>query len=688
VDQDDLNSLMNRLDSGRHTPRAKLADPDVEAWWRDLAQVPLDSLVHVARAAGHRGWTVPMGDIAVSRLLKHAHGRPPVEQEALRLVVVAPDVDGDGRVRVPELAPPGCAVLVLGQSPRMFESRSLNEGGQGTRSTWQRLQIEGPGMAPGLSPERVASVRRVWQLLTLAQLLGAAARCHELAIAHARTRVAFGQPIGAYQAVSHRAANASVHIQGADALIREAWGTALDVSKPTMASELAVRHTMRVLPDIVHMSGETLGAVGYFEEHEFPALFRTVHAGLARIRPSLASDTQVFAQLVQSAGAGLPTLEEGEEALRFRAEVADFASRHELARDAVVHLDNIEDRSNDQIAAEAASLGYLTLGWPVEYGGADAPFAHQLALAEELTYRRVPLGARVDSDLVGTAIFKHGGEAQREHFLPIIASGQLNYYTAYSELEFGSDLAQVQTRASREGDDWVIHGRKAWGTRAQNAEYAWLLARTSDNEDAPHRGLTMFLAPCRGVDGWRFDEHVGLNGEISCTTYFDGMRVPDLYRIGDVDQGWRVLMSSLAKIRIFMANSAASMNRHLDDVLVELRRRGSEMADRTDGGAAARALEIAAKIQVARILVRATSSASDAKLAPAVAKLVACEVYRDLSEWAFELFGWESVLTEGQEGAVLGGSVEYNLRYTLMQTLAGGTPDIQRNQIARMLALG
>src|SRR5207247_2067213 len=171
---------------------------------------------------------------------------------------------------------------------------------------------------------------------------------------------------------------------------------------------------------------------------------------------------------------------------------------------------------------------------------------------------------------IGNAIVGHGTEEQKECFLPLVAEGRLPFYLAYSEPAVGSDLANLRTRAVRDGDEWVIDGQKLWGTNAHRAGWCWLAARTDPEAEPPHRGITVFLFSVPRP-GWELQQHVSLAGEISCTTFLDRVRVPDADRVGEVDGGWRVITDALASERMVMGGVTAQVHRKLDDLLAELR---------------------------------------------------------------------------------------------------------------------
>ncbi|MDT4911399.1 MAG: 3-oxocholest-4-en-26-oyl-CoA dehydrogenase alpha subunit, partial [Pseudonocardiales bacterium] len=145
------------------------------------------------------------------------------------------------------------------------------------------------------------------------------------------------------------------------------------------------------------------------------------------------------------------------------------------------------------IVRQMGADGWLTLGWPEEYGGRGGSALDQLIFTDEAAVAGAPVPF-LTINTVGPTIMRFGTPEQRAFFLPKIAAGELHFAIGYSEPGAGTDLASLRTRAVLDGDDYVINGQKMWTSLIQYADYVWLACRT-DPEAPKHRGLSMLIVP-------------------------------------------------------------------------------------------------------------------------------------------------------------------------------------------------
>ncbi|WP_433189996.1 acyl-CoA dehydrogenase family protein [Actinoallomurus sp. CA-150999] len=685
-------------------PRACTAGEDrdgglLRAVWQDGARHgwtaladdrALDAVVAATARLGRVACPLPLMDVYVTATLLSDDG------ELVRAItagdvrpVAATGTAGSSSVRFVEAA--SCAthvLLVLDGEVVLREIAAVTETPGLARPHWADVELSGAitwRAAPGRDATEQA--KALLRLGLAARAAGAAERTVEYSIAHAKERVAFGRPIGAFQAVSHRAVDGATAMTASRALIREAVdGYLADRRTWPLAAEIAVRFAAPAAVEAQFGAHHTLAASGYFEEHDAPWLFRRVNADVSALDGIALRAGDVADMLIDSTE-GLPVPELGERAERFREEVRRFAEPFRPAA-AVVHFD---DRNDQKLREAAVEGGYLTLSWPASAGGREATVEEQMVLSEELAYQRIHVMGKGAADLLGKAIIRHGSPEQQARYLPLLASGNFPFYLGYSEPEVGSDLAGLRTTAVRDGDDWIVNGRKMWGTGAHRAEWVWLATRTDPHATPPHAGITVFLTR---VDrpGFEVRQHTALSGEISCSTFFDDFRVPDADRVGEVNGGWKVIGEALAQERVAMANTASHLLRLMDDMLAEIRKdpEGTVGA----AGSAKRHLisELAARLQASRVLVNASVRATaktggGARLEAPMAKILATQLLEDFSEAALRVFGPAAALGENVAGVPGRGAFEYNLRLSIKQVVGGGTIDIQRNLVARALGL-
>ncbi len=553
---------------------------------------------------------------------------------------------------------------------------------------WSRVRL-GDSVA-----EREIDIAQADRALVLTRLgkaaraLAAAEYAHEMAIEHAKNRKQFGKVIGSFGAVQQRTAQCHIEIRSANLLLDDAVRALQAGSAQALfAAELAIGHIAAIAPRVQLGAHHTLAAIGYFEEHEAPWLFRRVHADVTLLGPLELHRGTVGDYLVET-GARLPAANLGETGEAFRRELLDFIAERG-ARDGAPTPVTPDHRT----VAAMAERGWFGFAWPSEYGGRNATLAEEVVLNEEVTYNRVGATKALGSVmLLGGSILRHGTEEQKRMFLPIIAAGEMNFCLGYSEPEAGSDLASLRTSAVRDGAEWVINGQKLWTTTGQEADWVWLAVRTDPEAVPRHAGISVFLVPM-DTPGITIAQHRALSGEISCTVFYDNVRVPDSARVGEVNGGWKVIVDALAGERITMGNIAAALQRQLDDLVDFVR--ADDQAIAGPRGSAKRGLinDLAVRVQANRALVNAAvGSASElsAMFDAAMAGVMGGDLAEDFGEATLAIFGPAAALSRhSAELAAVpgGGAFEYGLRQSIMYVVGGGTNDVQRGLIARGLGL-
>jgi alkylation response protein AidB-like acyl-CoA dehydrogenase len=188
---------------------------------------------------------------------------------------------------------------------------------------------------------------------------------------------------------------------------------------------------------------------------------------------------------------------------------------------------------------------WVGLSWPVEYGGRGADLAQQIIFNEE--YARAGAPARISffgEGLFAPTLIQFGTDEQKQRFLPKIQAVEELWCQGFSEPNAGSDLANIQTRATLDGDEWVITGQKVWTTLAHRADWCFVVCRT-DPESSSHHGLSYLLCPMHqpGVEVRPLKQLTG-SSEFN-EVFFDGARTAKANVLGPVGEGWKVAMATL-----------------------------------------------------------------------------------------------------------------------------------------------
>ncbi|MGK2965180.1 MAG: acyl-CoA dehydrogenase family protein [Tepidiformaceae bacterium] len=183
--------------------------------------------------------------------------------------------------------------------------------------------------------------------------------------------------------------------------------------------------------------------------------------------------------------------------------------------------------------------GWIAPHWPKEYGGAGMSPTEQFIFNEEMAEARAPSMGGSGLNLIGPVIILYGTDEQKKEHLPKITSGERYWCQGYSEPGSGSDLASLQTRAIRDGDDYVLNGQKIWTSGAHQAD--WIFALTRTDPDAPkHRGISMFVFDMK-TPGVSTRPLVNMAGHHEFNeTFFEDVRVPATNMIGEENRGWYV----------------------------------------------------------------------------------------------------------------------------------------------------
>ncbi|MFO1169114.1 MAG: acyl-CoA dehydrogenase [Rhodoblastus sp.] len=336
-----------------------------------------------------------------------------------------------------------------------------------------------------------------------------------------------------------------------------------------------------------------------------------------------------------------------------------------------------------------ADAGFACLTWPKEYGGRSAtPIQRVIWDQEEGKYGALSAPFQIGQGMCGPTVMAYATEEQKRRYLPPLASGEEVWCQLFSEPAGGSDLAGLRTKAEKDGDDWVINGQKIWTTGAHFCDYGILITRT-DPTLPKHKGLTMFFLDMKspGVEVRPIKQASGHSGFNE--VYFTNVRIPDAQRLGKVNDGWNVSLTTLMNERFSIGARLATGVPEFFDFAS-----GIKMADGTpaidDKAVRENLATWAARANGLKYTAyRAISSLSRGERPGpenSIGKLVAAPMMQDIAMYALEL--------QGQMGAVArddaspAGKLYQMLYGAIGMRIAGGTDEVMRNIIAeRVLGL-
>ncbi len=339
--------------------------------------------------------------------------------------------------------------------------------------------------------------------------------------------------------------------------------------------------------------------------------------------------------------------------------------------------------------------GWNGIAWPRKYGGRGASLIEQAIFAEEMARARAPEGLNIiGRNLVATTLLHHGSEEQRQRFLPKIISGEEVWCQGFSEPNAGSDLASVRCKAERDGDEFVVNGQKIWTSFAQYAQWCILLCRT-DPSLPKHKGIS-FLLVDMSTPGISIRPLKQISGECEFNeTFFDDVRVPAANLVGELNEGWKIAMTTLAYER----GPEDALGRQIRfkqdlDLLLDTARKLER-----NGGTAIEEPAIRQKlaktiveIEIMRLnCLRNFSKALKGiprGAESSVNKLYWSHATQGLFETALEVLGPQAIIDGNDPLAMADGRFQLAFLRSKAFTIYSGSSEIQRNIIAeRMLGL-
>ena len=333
-----------------------------------------------------------------------------------------------------------------------------------------------------------------------------------------------------------------------------------------------------------------------------------------------------------------------------------------------------------------AERGWIAPAWPKQYGGLGASYIEQMIFSEELAYHRAPGGGRVFGvGMIGPTLIVHGTEEQKAEHLPGITGGTVLWCQGYSEPGAGSDLASLQTKAVRDGDDYIVNGQKIWTTQAHLADWMFLLART-DQEAPKHKGISFFLLDMK-TPGITVRPLVNMAGRHEFNeVFFEDVRVPAKNLVGGENRGWYVAMTLLDFERSSVG-SIASNKRVLEEICAfakETRHNGATVLEVP--WIRHKLAELWVETEVSRMMSYRVAAMQQKGQVPnyeaSVVKVFATEASQRMYNFGTKMLGLYGQLAEDSKWVRLKGRIENGYLSSVAPTIYSGSSEIQRNIIA------
>jgi alkylation response protein AidB-like acyl-CoA dehydrogenase len=375
----------------------------------------------------------------------------------------------------------------------------------------------------------------------------------------------------------------------------------------------------------------------------------------------------------------LSTLSEEEE--MFREAVRDFAEAEIAPR--VGDMDKNQAFDAD-LLPQLFELGLMGIEVPEDMGGAGSTFFTSILVVEELSRVDPSIGVLVDvqNTLFINAILSWGSEAQKEHYLPLLATNTVGAY-ALSEAGSGSDAFALTCRATQDGDDWIINGQKLWITNGKEAGVFVVFANV--NPDAGYKGITAFLVET-GVEGFtvgKKEDKLGIRASSTTELLFENVRIPPEKVLGEVGKGYKVAIETLNEGRIGIGAQMVGLAQGaLDHTVKYVQER--EQFGRTIGsfqGVQFQLAQMATEIEAARLLIynaaRLKDSGKPFLAEAAMGKLYSSQVAARVTSTAVDLHGGYGFTREYP--------VEKLYRDAKVGAIYEGTSNMQLQTIAKIL---
>ncbi len=376
-----------------------------------------------------------------------------------------------------------------------------------------------------------------------------------------------------------------------------------------------------------------------------------------------------------------------------------YTEEHERLKDSVrrfveaeinPHVDEWERAGSfpaRELFRKMGKLGFLGVTKPVEYGGSGLDYSYSVAVAEALGHVHcggVPMAIGVQTDMATPALARFGSDELKREFLAPSIAGERVACLGVSETGAGSDVASIRTVARKDGDDYLIRGGKMWTTSGTQADWMCLLANTSDG--APHRNKTLICLPMDtpGVQVARKLQKAGMRSSDTAQIFFDDVRVPQRYRIGEEGMGFAYQMMQFQEERLWAAAISLAAGEILTETVDYLRERhafGQPLL--ANQFVHFKLAELNAELECLRaLLYRAVElyvGGADVTQLASMAKLKGGRVSREIADWCVQFWGGMGYIEDTR--------VNRYWRDSRLGSIGGGADEVMLGIIAKTMGI-
>ncbi len=364
--------------------------------------------------------------------------------------------------------------------------------------------------------------------------------------------------------------------------------------------------------------------------------------------------------------------------------VREFVEREIIP---VAHDLEHDDTYPEKIVVQMKRLGFFGFAVPEEYGGAGLDYATYAMVCEEIARGWMSITGIINTHfIVSFLLEKFGTDEEKERFLPRLATGEFHGGFSMSEPNCGSDVQAIQTRAVRDGDEYVINGTKMWATNGEHSTVVATLVKTDPDANPPHRGMSCILAEKQypGFSASRHIEKLGYRGVETTELVFDNNRQPATNLLGGIEgQGFKQMMAAIEVGRVNVAARGVGVAQRAFELSIEYaqQRHAFGVPIAQHQAIQFKLADMATKIQAARLLTNFAARRKDAgeraDIECGMAKLFATET-------CFEVVG-EAMRVHGGYGFSKEYEIERLYRDAPLLIIGEGTNEIQRVIIAKGL---